>query len=314
MLFNLGFNAKKVSILDLRQLRYFVMLAETLHFGRAAERLHITQPPLSRQIAALEATLGTPLFVRHSRSVALTAAGSHFLAHARRLLADLELAVNSTQAAANVTHRELRLGFTMYAAWNVLPGLVRAYGDACPDDALLLDETLPRDLQQALMSGRIDIGISFPLLVGDALHYRPLLREALCVVLPERHVLAASARVPVAALSRESFVTFPATTAPALHEAVMACCRAARFEPRIRLEAHLQQTIVNLVAAGLGVALVPDSMRRMRLPGAVFRPLSESPIVEQGLYWNARNDNPALRDMLEIAESLAMDGETRGST
>lgn len=290
--------------MDLRQLRYFVALAETLHFGRAAERLHITQPPLSRQIAALETALGKPLFMRHSRSVTLTAAGEHFLGHARRLLADLELAVNSTREV-DTSQRELRIGFTMYAAWNLMPDLVRAYGDVNPADTLLLDETLPKDLQQALMVGRIDVGISFPLLVGDSLNYRSLFHEPLCAVLPQDHPLAGEKRISVSALARESFVTFPASTAPALHEAVMTCCRSARFEPKIRLETHLQQTIVNLVASGLGVALVPDSMRRMRLPGAVFRPLNDSPSIEQGIYWNARNDNPALMDFLDIAEGFS---------
>lgn len=290
--------------MDLRQLRYFVTLAETLHFGRAAERLHITQPPLSRQIAALEEALGTSLFTRHSRAVALTPAGEHFLGHARRLLSDLELAVHTTRTAAEASRRTLRIGFTMYAAWNLLPGLVRAYSDTWPDDTLTLDETLPRDLQQALMSGEADAGISFPLLVGSSLHYRPLYREPLCAVLPEDHPRADDERVAVAALADEAFVTFPATTAPALHEAVMTCCRAARFAPRIRLEAHLQQTIVNLVAEGLGVALVPDSMRRMRLAGAVFRPLDESPTIEQGLYWHPRNANPALASLLSCAGTI----------
>ncbi|MDF3917901.1 LysR substrate-binding domain-containing protein [Salinicola salarius] len=288
-------------MMELRQLRYFVTLAETLHFGRAAERLHITQPPLSRQIAALEATLGTPLFERHSRSVAMTPAGEQFLDHARRLLSDLELAVHATRMAADAAHRELRIGFTMYAAWNLLPGLVRRYGDAYPADDLTLNETLPRDLQQALMTGRVDVGISFPLLIGGSLCYRPLYREPLCAVLPQGHPRAGDARLAVAALARESFVTFPASTAPTLHEAVMTCCRRARFEPKVRLETHLQQTIVNLVAAGLGVALVPDSMRRIRLPGAVFLPLDDSPAIEQGIYWHPHNTNPALADFLADA-------------
>lgn len=284
--------------MELRQLRYFVTLAETLHFGRAAERLHITQPPLSRQISALEAMLGTSLFERHSRSVIMTPAGEQFLTHARRLLSDLELAVQATQAAADATHRELRIGFTMYAAWNLLPGLVRSYSDAHPADSLTLEETLPRDLQQALMTGQADVGISFPMLIGGALHYRPLYREPLCAVLPQDHPRAGDASLAVAALAKEPFVTFPASTAPALHEAVMACCRRAGFEPTIRLETHLQQTIVNLVAAGLGVALVPDSMRRIQLQGAVFLPLDDSPSIEQGIYWHPNNTSPALADFL----------------
>lgn len=293
--------------MDVRRLRYFIALAETLHFGRAAQRLHITQPPLSRQIAALEGSLGTPLFVRNSRSVTLTPAGEDFYRHATRLLSELDLAVRSAQATARGERGELRIGFTMYAAWNVLPGLLKRYVERHPAVRLTLRETLPRDLQQALNAGEIDLGIAFPTPVAAPLDYRPLFREPLCAVLPAAHPLAENACIDAGALAGERFVTFPRSTAPTLHAAVTACCEQAGFEPNIHLETHLQQTIVNLVAAGFGVALVPDSMRRLQLPDAVFRPLARSPRIEQGLFWNARNANPCLGEFLERAEPLAVD-------
>jgi DNA-binding transcriptional LysR family regulator len=292
--------------MDIRQLRYFIALAETLHFGRAAQRLHITQPPLSRQIASLESSLGTPLFLRNSRSVALTPAGEDFLCHAKRLLSDLDLAVRSAQATARGEQGELRIGFTMYAAWNVLPGLLKRYAERQPEVRLTLRETLPRDLLQALNAGEIDLGIAFPTPVAAPLNYQPLFREPLCAVLPATHPLAEEAIIDAGALAGERFVTFPRSTSPALHAAVMACCEQAGFEPNIHLETHLQQTIVNLVAAGIGVALVPDSMRRMQLPDAVFRPLMQSPKIEQGVFWNARNAAPCLSGFLECTQTPPM--------
>lgn len=292
--------------MDFRQLRYFIALAETLHFGRAAQRLHITQPPLSRQIAALESSLGTPLFVRSSRSVTLTPAGEEFLRHAKRLLSGLDLAARSARAAARGERGELRIGFTMYAAWNVLPGLLKSYAERQPDVRPTLRETLPRDLQQALNDGEIDLGIAFPAPVASPLEYRSLFREPLCAVLPGSHPLAGQSVIDASALAGERFVIFPRSTAPTLHAAVTACCEQAGFAPQIHLETHLQQTIVNLVAAGFGVALVPDSMRRMQLPEAVFRPLSRSPTIEQGLFWNRHNANPCLDGFLECAGPSAI--------
>jgi DNA-binding transcriptional LysR family regulator len=290
---------------DIRQLRYFTVLAETLHFGRAADQLHITQPPLSRQIAALEAELGIALLTRTSRSVSLTLAGEQFYRHAKALLADLDTAVRTAQATARGERGELRLSFTMSAAWSLLPALVKAYSDARSQVELRLDETLPRDLAQALDSGAADFGIAFPGQPSDQLRYLPLRREPLCAVLPSAHPLAALERLDVAQLAAADFVSFPRSTAPALHDALIDCCRQGGFSPRIRLETHLQQTIVNLVAEGLGVSLVPDSMRRMRLDGAVFRPLLSSPQIEQGLYWSADNANPCLDGFLDCAKDLA---------
>lgn len=290
-------------------MRYFVALAETLHFGRAAQRLHITQPPLSRQIAALERQLSVRLFRRHSRAVALTPAGADFYRHAVRLLADAERAQGSARAIARGASGELRLGFTMYAAWNVLPKLVRAFSAAHPQVALALEETLPRDLEQALAEGRADAGISLPLARPTRLRYRALCREPLWAVVPRTHPLARCRRIAVSDLADEPFVTFPRSTAPALHEAVTTCCEGHGFTPSIRLETHLQQTIINLVAEGLGVSLVPGSIRRIRLPGAAFRPIIDPPLIEQGLYWHAENSNPCLAALLSCAVEA-----TRGMT
>lgn len=289
--------------MHLHNLRSFLVLAETLHFGKAAARLNITQPPLSRQIAALEQAVGTRLFSRHSRMVALTPAGKNFQRNVKRLLDDYDFAVRSAQATARGERGELRIGFTMCAAWSVLPDLLAAFAEACPDVAVKLDETLPRDISAAITRGDADIGITFPTPVRDGMRCTRVFEESLCAVLPERHPLAGESAVRVEQLAGEKFVTFPGATAPELHDAVMSCCRHAGFEPDIHLETHLQQTIVNLVARGMGISLVPESMRRMQVGGAVFRPLHRSVQVKQGVFWSERNSNPCLRPFLDCVES-----------
>lgn len=291
--------------MDLNALRCFLAVADTLHFGRAAARLHMSQPPLSRRIAALEIELGVILFERSSRSVRLTTAGHDLRTNAARIVDQLHSAADSARACAAGHRGRLQIGFAMYAAWNVLPELVRRYDRQSPAVTLELEETLPKHLQTALSEGAIDAGIGFPAPLSSRIRYRAMYREALCVALPRDHALAHGRRVAVADLAPEAFVTFPRSTAPALHAAVTRCCEAQGFAPRIRLETHLQQTIVNLVAAGLGVALVPTSMRRMRLPGAVFKPLDAPTHIEQGIYWHVGNRNPCLPGLLAYAEALA---------
>lgn len=289
---------------DLRQLRYFLVLAETLHFGRAAERLHISQPPLSRQISALEKAVGVQLLQRTSRAVSLTPAGRTFAQHAHEILAAVDLAVRSARASQQGLRGELRVSFTMCAAWNVLPRLLRHYRQHYPHVDVHLEEVMPRDLEQVLAQGSADLGISFPASHVSRLHYQRLLDEPLCAVLPAEHPLAQAPQIDASALADEDFISFPGTTAPSLHEAVIGHCRRHGFEPRIRLQTHLQQTIVNLVAEGLGVSLVPASMQRMQLPGAVFRPLTDAPRIEQGLFWSTHNDNPCLAGFLACATAL----------
>lgn len=291
--------------MDFRQIRYFVALAETLHFGRAAERLHITQPPLSRQIAALEDTLSARLVERHSRHVELTPAGADFYEHALRLLSDAEQAGESARAIAAGAAGKLRLGFAMYTAFNLLPRLAGHFSDAHPQITLSLEEILPRDLENALLESRTDIGIGMPAARPGRLVYRPLVREPLCAVLPRSHALAGSDTIDVAALAGEPFITLPRTTAPALQGAILDCCMTHGFVPKARLEPHLQQTIIALVAEGLGVALVPSSLARLHIDGAVFVAADHSPLIEQGLYWRRDDSNPCLAAFIDCAQALA---------
>ncbi len=282
-------------MIDIRPLRYFLAVADTLHFGRAAERLHVTQPPLSRQIAALERALGVALFERDSRHVRLTPAGQRFRDDARAVLLSLQQACQTARQIDAGEQGELKVGFMMHAAHSSVPPLARRFMAACPQVQLRLREALPVALLDGVLSGELDAGIGFAPASRRGLEMQPLLQEPLCVVVPLGHRLARRRQVAVAALADEGLITAPAEVVPTLREAIDACFQAAGLEPRIRLEVQLQQSIVSLVAEGLGSALVPASLRRLGVPGVAFVALKEAPQVQQVLFWRSGNRNPALQ-------------------
>jgi len=288
-------------VIDIKPLRYFVMLAETRHFGRAAARLNLSQPPLSRQLAALEASLGVTLIERSPRSVTLTAAGERFYADAKAILASVEQAVSNAQAAASGEAGKLAIGFTMCAAYNVVPGYARAFGAAYPEVALSLREVVSNDLAAQVVAGHIDAAIMFPHVPGKGLATRTILREPLCVALSRGHPRARARRLRIAQLAGEPFVLASEEVAPTLRATILEHCRSGGFEPDIRFEVQLQQTVLSLVDEGVGVALVPASMRKAQLAGVVFKPLVDAPLVEQVLAWSPANRNPCLGRFLELA-------------
>jgi len=278
-----------------------VMLAETRHFGRAAARLNLSQPPLSRQLAALEASLGVTLIERSPRSVTLTAAGERFYADAKAILASVEQAVSNAQAAASGEAGKLAIGFTMCAAYNVVPGYARAFGAAYPEVALSLREVVSNDLAAQVVAGHIDAAIMFPHAPGKGLATRTILREPLCVALSRGHPRARARRLRIAQLAGEPFVLASEEVAPTLRATILEHCRSGGFDPDIRFEVQLQQTVLSLVDEGVGVALVPASMRKAQLAGVVFKPLVDAPLVEQVLAWSPANRNPCLGRFLELA-------------
>ncbi|WP_213775508.1 LysR family transcriptional regulator [Bradyrhizobium sp. dw_78] len=287
---------------SLNQLRYFCELAKAGNFGRAAERLHMSQPPLSRQIAALERELGTPLFMRSSKGVVLTTAGRQFLSDATEILRLVEQAQRNAAATGRGEAGQFTMGFTMCAAYSVVPDLTRRYQRAFPDVDLRVRELMPNALESDLRDGVIDIAISFPGNDGSRFETRPLFREPLNLVLPERHPLARSRKIKVEDLAQERFLIVPRDQVPSLYESIVQCCRAAGFDPVIGLEVYLQQTIVNFVAEGLGIAFVPASMQRSQIKGAVFRKVDHPPMIDQLLYWSPVNKNPCLAGFLALSE------------
>ena len=289
--------------LELRQLRYFVTVAEELHFGKAALRLHMTQPPLSQTIQALEQLLGAALFERSRRGVALTPAGIALLPEARRLLAQAQELPQLVQRAAAGEVGRLTLAFVSSADYSVLPPFLRAYRAAYPQVQITLQEATS-DLQlDDLLHNRIDAGLLIPPLPDKAkleLDYLPVLNEPLVLAVPAG-LLAKKGKVALAALPRLPLIVFPRAISPALYDAILSVFRDAGVTPEIGQQAIQMQTIVSLVSAGMGMALVPQSVSNLMRPGVEYRALADAgPLVETGLAWRRDNTSPVLRGFLEL--------------
>ena len=266
--------------MELRHLRYFVVLAEELHFGRAAARLGISQPPLSQQMKALEEELGSRLFERSTRRVALTEAGRMFFAEARAALEQAERAVEVARRAERGELGELAIG--MFPSAPLIPAVgrsIRSFRSKFPDVRLRLGEFESRRQIEALCHGQVQIAITRNVtapLLPSGLAARELLRERFVVILRDDHPLArGNGALATAELRAESFVFYGPHMGLTLPRQVTALCQAAGFEPKISQIADANITIVGLVAVGLGIAVVPEAMARLRHDGVVVRPLSE---------------------------------------
>lgn len=289
-------------MVETRALRYFLAVADTLHFGRAAQRLHVTQPPVSRQIAALERSLGVSLLERDSRHVRLTPAGVRFREDAQAIVLSLEQARQTARQIDAGEQGALDIGFMMHAAHSSVPALAKRFMAAYPRIHLRLREVLPLALIDSVRSGSLDAGIGFEPRATRDMEVMPLLEESLCVALPADHRLAQHPSIAIEALDGEPLITAPAEVVPTLREAIEACFRAAGLRPQIRLEVQLQQSIVSLVASGLGIALVPNSLSRMGVPGVAFVHLEGAPLLRQVLFWRSANRNPAMPRLLDCVE------------
>ncbi|HCR1282180.1 TPA: LysR family transcriptional regulator [Pseudomonas aeruginosa] len=264
--------------MELRHLRYFIAVAEELHFGRAAERLGISQPPLSQQIQALEEEIGARLFERTNRRVELTDAGRLFLDESRQVLAQVDKAVLLARRAHLGELGELKIGFTSSAPFtSTIPSSIHAFRKAYPDVHLDLQEMSSRQVLKALLEESLQVGVIRPLALPDAVHWVELFREPLVAVLRADHPLAAGSEdgLAIAALAEEPFVFFPRSYGTGLYDQVIALTRQAGFSPRIAQEASEAMTIIGLVSAGLGVSILPASFRRTRVDGMVYRTLSD---------------------------------------
>ncbi len=291
-------------MIDIRQMRYFVVLAETLHFGRAAERLHLSQPPLSRQIAALEKELGVRLAGTSFApcDVDPLPADAFWRTRARCWPRSTRpAAMRGWLTAAN--WGELSVGFMMHAAYTVLPALVRRYMASHPQVHIELREVIPGSLAEAVLAGRFDAGIMFNPGPIRGLETRRIHREPLCLAVHFEHPLAGHAVVGAVDLGGEPLIAAPTEVSPMLREAIVGYCRSGGFEPTFKLETQLQQTIVSLVAENVGIALVPQSMRKLGIAGVAFRDLSDAPVIEHVVAWRSGNLNPALPPFLVEAGS-----------
>ncbi len=291
--------------IDLRQLRYFVAVAEEMHFGRAAARLHMTQPPLSQTIQALEAALGTALFARTSRRIDLTSAGAALLPEARRILLQADTLPALAQRAASGEYGTLSLAFVSTADYSVLPPFLREFREHYPQVQLDLREATTDVQLDELAHARIDAGLLIPPLPDKTrldIDYLPLISEPLILAAPKGMPgLRAKSAVDLKTLGEWPLLIFPRRIAPALHDTILACFRDAGITPHIGQEAIQMQTIVGLVSAGMGIALVPQSVSNLKRPGVEYRTLAGSPpLVETGLAWRRENASPVLRAFIEL--------------
>jgi len=267
--------------MELRHLRYFVAVAEEGHITRAAARLGIQQPPLSQQIRALEAELQVQLFRRKPRGVELTQAGQALFAEAQAILREVDHAVTAARRTARGEAGRIGLGFTSSASFHpFVPQLIRVYREAHPLVALSLEESGTGELVAALIEGRLDAAFvrsSIGPAAGIAVHC--VLEEAMVAALPAGHPLAAgpaARRLALAALAAETFILYRRPLGPGLYDSIIAACQRAGYSPNIGQEAPRMLATLSLVAAGLGVSLVPQSMRRLRVHGVAYRPLDSA--------------------------------------
>jgi DNA-binding transcriptional LysR family regulator len=291
--------------MELRHLRYFVAVAEERHFGRAADRLHMAQPPLSQQIRRLEAGLGVTLLHRTTRSVELAPAGEVLLVRAREILAAVEGASEDARRAARGEFGRLAVGFTGSATYELLPKLAAALRDALPGVVLELRGELLTPAQVAsLLDGTLDLGLVRPPVRERDLAVEVVRREPLVAVLPHTHPLAAADAVPLEELAGEPFIVYPSHFRSVVHDAVEATCEAHGFLPRAALEVSETATLVSFVAAGLGVSLVPESVRHMTVHGAVYRPLAgDAAAVELAVAWRRADVSPLLARALGVVRA-----------
>jgi DNA-binding transcriptional LysR family regulator len=290
---------------ELRHLRYFVAVAEERHFGRAAERLKIAQPPLSRQIQILEKELGVMLFDRSRRKVELTAAGTMLLDHARRVFAAVELARRETLQAGRGERGRISIGYPSSLAYSGLPELLRAFRARYPEVDVSLAELPPQAQIDALKAGRLDVGFVRAPLEEPGLASLLVRREPLVVALPADHPAASRMRVPLSLLADEPFVTFPRSRGAAFFDHLMRLCHDAGFTPRIAQEAQ-QLDLVSLVAAGFGVAIVPSSVRHLRRAGVAYRSIVGNPKTDLRITWKKDGAAPVVRELVEVVRSVGI--------
>jgi DNA-binding transcriptional LysR family regulator len=293
--------------MELRHLRYFVAVAEELHFGRAAERLGMAQPPLSQQIKALEQELGVLLLLRTKRRVELTAGGAVFLSEARKTLVQADLATRAAQRAARGEIGRLEVGFVSGAVYGEVPSIFRLMRTRYPDVALVLQDLTTEEQVEAILAHRLDVGLVRPPVIGaESLIMQVVWREPLVVVLPETHRLAGQPKIPLEALAEEPFLQVPRHLAPGFYDQFIRICAHAGFSPNIVQEARTTQTIVSLIAVGMGVSIVPASLQSLQRTGVVYRPLAPPvPTTDLAVIRRPDDNTPALRCFLEIIWEVA---------
>lgn len=300
--------------IDLRLLRYFIAVAEEGHLTKAAQRIGIQQPPLSQQIRVLEKELGVTLFNRLPRGMELTESGAALLADARAILAQLESTVAGVRRIAQGKMGRIAVGFTESASLHpFVHAVIRAFRAAAPDVALTVEETNTAELVEALRQKRLDLAfVRSP--VGDAsgLTLEPMLVEEMMAALPVDHPLAGNGRrksIALASLAGESFIMTRRPSGPGLYDTIIAACHAAGFSPRVMQESSKNLSTLSLVAAGLGVSVIPASLTRVNAEGIAYLKLNDAPELKAPLHLAYREDGVAGAAALMREEALKLSAQ-----
>ncbi|MDJ0573344.1 MAG: LysR family transcriptional regulator [Pleurocapsa sp. MO_192.B19] len=292
--------------MELRHLKYFVAVAEELHFGRAAAKVQITQPVISDQIRRLEEELRVKLFFRTKRTVQLTEPGKIFFKEAQQILERVEKAVSAVQKAERGELGSLTIGYTGPALYTLLPEIIKAFRDRYPQVELVLKEICTNEQVEALNSGEIEVGFLHPPIEGD-FESISIMTEKMILALPEDHPLTTFTQVPISKLSDQSFILFPQQEGPYLYSRILSICQQAGFSPKIVQEVTPQPTMIGLVAAGIGVSFVSSSLQNLNRPGVVYRELDvATPELELVAAWKRDKVSPVLQKFLQIVRETTI--------
>lgn len=291
--------------MKLHAFHYFVAVAEDLHFGRAAARLQITQPALSRQIHRLETQLGVQLLQRTKRKVELTEAGATFLVEIRKALQQVDAAIQVTQRVARGEVGSLQIAFTPSAMHTVLPEILKQCRDRYPYVKLAMREICTLDQINALRSETIDVGFLHPPIEESFLNLYPLPGERLLLALPPTHVLAGQQQLPLKSFATDPFILHPRYEGPVLYDQFLALCREAGFEPHIVYEEANYQTRIGLVAAGTGITIVPESLQKSGVAGLSYCTLMGASLeLQLAIAWRKQQISPVVQGFLHVVQQM----------
>jgi DNA-binding transcriptional LysR family regulator len=291
--------------MEFRQLRYFVTVAQELHFGKAAELLDITQPALSKQIRVLETELEIELFIRTKRTVKLTKAGEVFLSQAQQLLQQADKAIKLAKRTALGEVGRLTIGFTATATYTVLPELIGRFRVHYPQVELEMLELCTEAQVTALNQGEIDLGFLHPPIDARGLELYPILAEEFVVVLPKQHHLFFKQSLSLEDLAQESFILHPRSEGPFLYDEFLKLCRQAEFKPQIVKEVGSHQTRICLVAAGMGITFIPTGLQILVSQDVVCKPIKNLSLqLEFAAVWRSFVDIPVLQKFLILLQDI----------
>lgn len=292
--------------IEFNQLECFIAVAEELSFARAAERLHMSQPPISRHIKQLEDELGVALFTRTTRSVQLTNAGTVYLGEARSICNQLSKGVHAAQMAARGEIGELTVGYEASSAYDALPRALKAFREQYPGVNVQLTQMDTDEQAQALKDARINLGFVVPPIHDRELQAESITREPLLLALPSEHRLAQKRSIDLSTLGDEPFILSPRSKRCGLYDQVIRVCREAGFSPRVVQEANEMQIMLGFIAAGIGMTLLPAHASQLHRPGVVFRPVTpKTASIDLALAWRAAETSPVIRAFVNVVKQFA---------